>query len=224
MASSNAKVMLYTRKEFLMIPAALFLSAGAPAQSRLKWTEKDPPAWNPDDLHFILNRSAWVREVQLESERSAAGMAKGASTNFKVVVRWESAAPIRWARDRSASPDKNTGRYDLSITGLPVELAAALAGDSSLAGADKNRIRSYIADQVAHSGTLVRPGHDPILATQAVWTDRDLASRLTVSFPIPPQPIAVEDRTVTLKAHVGVLMVTAEFALKAMVYRGRLEL
>ena len=215
------------------MPAALLLSSAASAQSQnhLKWTEINPTAWNSNDLHLILNRSAWVREVKLESDRSAAGMVKGAKadegllTNFNVVVRWESAAPIRLARDRSASPDKNAARYDLSITGLPLELAAALLGDTnSAAGGDKNRIRAYIADQTAHSASLMRPGHGPIAATQAIWTDGEFTSRLTISFPTPAQPIEAADRTVTLKTHVGVLMVTAEFALKAMVYHGRLAL
>jgi len=230
--------MSLTRRRFLAASAGLPLVAPnfvGGAQNRtareFKWSEKHPAEWNTKDIDLILNHSAWVREVPLEMDRTAAGLAKGAgpagevATQFKVLVRWESALPVRLARDRGARPEKSAAEYGLSISRLPLQFTAvALNGGVSSHSGETSRSKGEVSAQILNSTSLLRNGKGPVAATRAEWVDADFSTRIVISFAAAQQPIQLEDREVMFLAHIGSLAVRARFVLSGMVYEGRLDL
>ena len=169
-----------TRREFLA--ASLIVPQVGRAATR--WVDKKPAEWTPDDIQTVLNHSAWVREAPLELDPSAAGPANkgkvgtGRMTEFNILVRWESALPIRLARRRTSLPNGGSGNYVISLSRLPVAFFAAALGYPASESANKTEICEYLAKY-----TLVEhTDKTPLRVQRTEWLESDFSSRVELVF------------------------------------------
>ena len=213
--------MTIERRAFLLTLGAA-CALGRQGEPGPKWTEKHPPEWTPGEIRKILDDSAWVQQAPLQAapdERSADGRAKQFVGDLKVVVRWESAAPIRLARRGAGVPEATTLRYIVSVSRLPLSLVTALSGGGP---GQPSVSRTEMASKMAAQSFLERAGKEPIAAHEAVWTTTDFDSRIDISFTDIHQPIELADHSVRFKSKVGSFILAAEFQLRRMVYHGTL--
>ncbi len=181
-----------------------------------RWREKQPRDWTSEDIQAVLNRSAWVREAELE-------LAGGAATDYTVQVRCESALPVRLAR-RLPQENTESQQYVFSISGLPLPFLATLPDNSGLRSMNTVVDKPAIAELAAKGSWLQRPGKDPIAAVRAIWQESDFVLRLNVYFPIGPAPIRLEDRDLVFSSRFRGVMIRSHFDLKKMIYRGQLAI
>ena len=219
---------MLSRRDLLVGLPGLYSILPRNAYSAERWMERHPEEWNPSDIQDVLNRSAWVREVTLNSvpdpkeDPKQQKAQRPGLTQFKAVVRWESGLPVRLARRAASLPDKGVNRYIVSLTRLPLEYMAAAAAPSGRGSIDATQ--DAVAAQLTSSATIDRPGKEPIRAERAYWVYADFSPRVDVVFPRDKNPIAAEEWEATVNGRAGDFLVRARFSLKEMVYRGELEL
>ena len=214
-------------------------SLSGAARRRLKWFEKNPPEWGPDDIRIVLNESAWARKGTLEATPDAISpdekgkrspVADGIRdkriiAGFEVLVRWESGLPVRLAQKRPPSAADGGVSYMLSVSRLPMPLLMAVFSNGAAGGQMKRpQNNRELAEDVAKLSSLERDNKDPIHADRAEWADFDFGSEILISFSNVRQPIELSDRVVIFRSQIGSLIVRAEFQLKPMVFKGKLEL
>jgi hypothetical protein len=129
----------------------------------------------------------------------------GQGPEIKVLVRWESAAPIRDALKSQLDP-KAASNYIISVLGLPV-------------GAGQE-----MEESLKSSTELRRKGRDPIAPLAIKFRDTPSGSLLLFMFPKDPQPIDLDDKEVVFVTKAGPIELKVRFPLKEMIYNGRLEL
>jgi hypothetical protein len=213
--------MSVNRRAFLLVPLSLLRLA--PAAQR--WLDRKPAEWTPDDIQTVLNRSAWVREAPLGLDPVDDGRRRQKPpvtrlTEFNILVRWESGLPVRLARRTATLPDRGVDRYVISVSRLPLPFLSAVLGLK----AEQAAARAQIAAELAKSTSIERPGKDSIHASAAEWVDSDFSPRVSITFPPNETPIQVSEWEVAVVGHIGSLRFRANFPLKPMVYRGKLEL
>jgi len=238
MRSVDVRTMAGGRRHFLLACSGGLAFLPARGAAAVPWGEKKPTEWSPSDLDYILNRSGWTRQASPEftptaivtgdaksgkRETSVEGLRdKRTLTEFKVLVRWESALPLRLAR-RNRQTDDGT-HYRLSMSRVPIELMTALSTGPARGGKAEPPDRAEIAARIAQHSSIERDGKSALHADQAYWLESDFESRIMISFPKGSQPIESTEREVTFVGQIGDLIVRAPFFLKEMVYRGNLEL
>ena len=215
-----------TRRDFLL--TAGLLAAGSPfVRGAQRWIEKKPAEWSPADIQTILNRSAWVREAPLEIDAAVTGAGKqtkprlGYSTEFSIVVRWESGLPLRLARRTATSADEIPDRYVVSVGAVPLAFLGAYAGRKPGEELSKTETAAFLA-----ASTFIQRGEKGaiIRAEKAEWLTSDFSPRVNISFPRGQNPIELRDGDVVVAGHIDTIGFKVRFALKPMVYRGKLEL
>ncbi len=215
---------MLSRRDLLIIAPGSCLGLLSRASAAARWLDRNPNEWTPADVQDVLDRSAWIREVTLNSNPSAREQARGEKerrpslSEFKVVVRWESGLPIRLARRLTSLPDKGVDRYVISVSRLPVEYIAASSALKSTEAAE-----AAIAAQLAGSCSIDRDGKESIRAERAYWVCSDFSQRLDLVFPRQKNLVRYEDWEATVSGRVGEFLLRARFSLKQMVYRGLLE-
>jgi hypothetical protein len=213
--------MSLNRRRFLLAP--FFVPRLASAAQR--WLDRKPAEWTPDDIQTVLNRSAWVREAPLGMDPAEGGRRKqnqGGSrlTEFNILVRWESGLPVRLARRIATLPDSGVDRYEISVSRLPLPFLTAVLGQK----AEPAATRREIAAELAKSTLIERPGKGSIRAATAEWVESDFSPRVSIGFSANERPIDVSEWEVAVVGRIGGLRFRANFPLKPMVYRGKLEL
>jgi hypothetical protein len=148
-----------------------------------------------------------------------------------VLVRWESATPIRDAARRGGTADF-LGRYVISFSGFPRMGGSRGTGDLRQGGsrpggeepdADRTEERARRMESRTKEVTFIeRKGHDPIHSDKV----ESSAERgvLLAFFPREGNLIQVIDKEVTVTTQFGPMTVKAKFSLKAMLYKGELSL
>jgi hypothetical protein len=196
------------------------LRAGQP------WLEKQPAQWTPEDTQAILNRSAWVREVPLEFDPGKPGtMTKkkssmGHSTDFNIVVRWDSAFPVRMAQGIKSAAGDVPERYVITIGRIPLAFLGSYAGRRPGEEMSKADVAGHLGD----SALIERSAKGmTIRAEKAEWISSDMSQRVSISF-ARQNPIELADGEVIVAGRMGALTFKARFPLKPMVYRDKLEL
>jgi hypothetical protein len=129
----------------------------------------------------------------------------GRGPEIKVLVRWESAAPIRDALKSQLDP-KVAGSYIISVFGLPVGAGQEM----------EERLKS--------ATELQRKGRDPVSPVAIQFRNKPNGSLLLFMFPKDPQPIDLDDKEVVFVTKAGPVDLKVKFPLKEMIYNGRLEL
>ncbi len=133
---------------------------------------------------------------------------------FNIVVRWNSALPVRLALKNSS---ETAGDYYLIfVSGLP------MLGNPAQASEDQDSAR--LTERLKSASSLQRKGKDPINAERVETVGGSDQKGILFFFPRNPGVIAPSDREVTFVSAVGPLRIKAKFNLKEMLYQGRLEL
>jgi hypothetical protein len=234
---------MITRRNALLaafgLPAAL-----RPVRAAAKpfWEEKDPKDWTSAEVEQMLTQSPWATPAHISvfsgpggesglprsdpfgNNRTARASGRGGNARgggraaapseasvgkFHAVARWESARPIS-----SASKTRNEDASRFYIL--------ALIGDlPDLAGSDDDdpAARQQRGQMMREATRLERKGESPIyLDRLQPVTGGDLFyfSRL--------EPIKASNKELTFTTRLGPLEIKAKFALKDMLYRGKLEL
>lgn len=130
------------------------------------------------------------------------------------LVRWESALPIRTALKKESESKSN--QYVIRVTGLP-----------TMPRRDSGRQGPNPADMQARmkkATRLERKGKDPIPASSAAMDETVESPSLLFTFEAESDPIQLKDKEVVFVTSMGPLQMKAKFALKDMVYLGKLEL
>ena len=194
------------------------------------WNEKMPSEWTTAECQQLLNKSPWAKDASitdtgqrgpLSSARPAArrggrGSANagphrhryspGASIKWKAAVRWESALPVRAALNRG-TPGDTPSDYILNVFG-------------NVPGVDPNSNADILKDntKLEHKG-------DEIKLNKVEPAPRnDLSADGTLFYFSRVLALRVEDQFVTFTTKLGPLDIKCKFALKDMLYRGKLEL
>ncbi|MBM3735734.1 MAG: hypothetical protein FJW39_08095 [Acidobacteria bacterium] len=145
---------------------------------------------------------------------------------MKATIRWESALPMYDAMRKQRTPE-SAHVYVISVTGLrlggPPRGGPGEDKGPGKGGNPQDRRRAMLA-MMKQSAALERKGKDPIHAELAEWMETAQGPVLMFGFPRASQPIDLADKEVTFHCKAGPMDLKAKFALKDMVYRGKLEL
>jgi hypothetical protein len=88
------------------------------------WNAKDPSTWTEEEINILTSKSPWVRLAVvnlkgIDDPTAASGGGGRRERPQEIIVRWESAQPIRDALRAPLPPDFE-GHYVVSATNLPI--------------------------------------------------------------------------------------------------------
>jgi len=150
----------------------------------------------------------------------------GGMSTPRMVVRWESAAPLRDAESRmeqagASAPVSQWARefYVISVSGLPA--GGRRGGEEPAEGQDG---RSPMGPASMKAGTsLKRKGKEPIYPARVERLQTAAGPVIAFLFP-RTDPIDADDKEVNFESGLGPLGIKCKFVLKAMTYHGKLAL
>jgi len=212
------------------------------------WKEKKPADWSEKDKQKMLNSSPWAREASAEMNMAGMGGPGGGmggppgggmggppdggpgGMEMSVLLRWETAAPVRAVSKKALSADAE-GHYVISVIGMPIFATQARRARGPEDGPpeggptgvtnDPERRRQMLAT-LREATQLNIKGRDPILPDNVQIDDED--ETLLIFFPKGDKPIALSDKSVTFKTVMGPMELQRKFELKEMVFDGKLSL
>jgi hypothetical protein len=196
-----------TRRCFLAVPvfAPLAPSAQLPPF----------PAWDRDVAERLLTESPWAQALETPLRDRAY------KSELYLTVRWASALPVRRANAIALGLESRAGK--LMLASEPKEYVIEIAGFP--AGALKPGGPAGLEKELLATAT-VRPGKRAPLQAVSV-TVPEFGSHLMAELRFKRSPaITPADEQVEFTASVlgGRVKIQAKFALKPMVYEGKLEL
>ena len=214
-----------TRRSALLIGLTGCLRGYSPKEF---WNEKNPSDWTADEIELLLNKSPWAKEAAISyyggqngplssslpgaSRRSGNASSKtspsaASPAEWRAVVRWESALPVREAM--KAQPSLEVEKfYILNMLGDVPSVGADPEGIATLKQYTK---LEHKGDEIHLSRVAVSPRTNLSLAGTLFYFSRNLALR-------------PKDNQATFSTKLGPIDVKCKFALKDMMYRGNLEL
>jgi hypothetical protein len=234
----NSKIM--TRRTALLIGLA---SGFAPARlaayaPREFWNEKKPSEWTHDEIELLLNKSPWAKDAAISyyggqngplnnnpgnsgNRRARSNASSGTSpsavspADWKAIVRWQSALPVREAMHAAPSPDFENF-YILNMVGDVPSVGATPDEDEAQRTARFETLKlvtklEHKGDAILLSRVAVAPKTGMSLAGTLFYFSRDLALRL-------------KDNQAIFSTKLGPIDVKCKFTLKDMMYQGNLEL
>lgn len=149
---------------------------------------------------------------------------------IRVIVRWESALPVKEALLRlkfGATPpapgdagytlDRIEKDYVIAVAGLTLPSSHRKPAPGVESPEDRMR------DELLATTTLTPKGRRPILPEEVRVNPPEARTEVLILFP-RTQPIEVSDKEVTFDAQWRSLGIRKNFRLKDMMYRGKLEL
>ncbi len=208
------------------------------------WQSKPFTEWNDKDVQKLLQSSPWARSVSIAASGAPASSAntpgldgfsglgnhKGVNPGdsgrtpslVTVVVRWQSAKPVRQAavkakygNEAGTSPEAKKAleepvdHYIISICGLP---ANAFDGNPD-----------HLRQQMLAQGMLVIKGREPIRPIDFITEGEGRAAQGMFVFP-KTTPITEDDKDAEFIVKIRDYNIRQKFHLKDMVYNGRLDL
>lgn len=132
---------------------------------------------------------------------------------INVLVRWESAAPVREAAHQVV-PAEALRYYIVSLSGMP-----AIGHEPQGFGEAGNELEPRKEETA-----LTRKGKDPIQPERLQSVEQAGRRAVLFFFPREAHPITLEDREVTFATSMGPARLAVRFPLKEMLYQGQLEL
>ena len=221
----------------LSIPAGAAIEPAWAFAAREFWNEKPSADWTAAEIQELLTASPWAKEASVSynggpgnlghsagyggmgrMSRRSVGVPTGTTNpgtgvehqQYKALVRWETALPIRLA-SHSNSTDDPAANYIIN-----------LIGDLPMLGSHKDEDETQREQRVEmlKEYTRLERKHDPIYLAQMKFAS---ASETLFYFP-RLDPIYPDDRQVTFTTKLGPLEVKAKFVLKDMMYQGKLAL
>jgi hypothetical protein len=164
----------------------------------------------------------------VSGEGSTEGVGGGSmQQTHQVLVRWESAKPVRDASKKNLPPETSP-YYVVSIEGLP-NPRGGVGGHKGSGGAPESadmspdERRKQRDEQIMAGIFLQRKGKDPIYPEKVTRAGQG-GSILVLLFAKEGHTIDAADRDVTLVCKVGPMEMKVKFALKDMMYKGELAL
>ncbi|MGH9720381.1 MAG: hypothetical protein ACRD8O_09225, partial [Bryobacteraceae bacterium] len=146
-------------------------------------------------------------------------MAPGGAPQIKLLVRWESAACVRAASKLPIDEDA-ASHYLISVANLP--LGAPPRRPAGAEPADPERRNAQLQEQLKAITALQRKDKDPLHPARLGFHQRTRS--IVFFFPRGAQPIQLDDKEVIFYTKSGGVEVKTKFPLKAMLYRGNLDL
>ena len=224
-----------TRRSALLVGLAGGLAQAYPAKEF--WNDKQPSEWTAAEIDLLLNKSPWAREAAISyyggqngplsnslpaSHSRSSGNASSRSSpsamspaEWKAIVRWQSALPVRLALGITPSADVDKF-YILNMVGDVPSIGATPDEDATQRAARFATLKQvtkleHKGDEILLSRVEVAPRNDLSLAGTLFYFSRGLALRL-------------EDKQATFSTKLGPIDVKCKFTLRDMMYRGKLEL
>jgi hypothetical protein len=185
-----------------------------------------PPGLNGDAGRSGAGRSAAGGMGAVNGSRGSAGTPNGGEDGLRgqppvrLLVRWESATPMRQAARRPVPPLASQ-YYIITVIGLP---ASGHDLDQERDDAEGIDTRKHIEDQLKQATELVRKGKDPIHPERLQVLDKEGRRTVVFLFSRTREPLTLEDKEVIFSSGVGWLQFRVRFPLKEMMYHGKLEL
>lgn len=229
-------VLMVTRRDVFWIAAGAPL-IGVAAASKEFWDVRDPEQWTKEEINQLLNQSPWAKPASISFNNSGGTIAprygrigpySGTNTTtmprsgspgdtgktasnplaFQAVIRWETARPIRLAEKNRAFDDSQ------------YYVIAAIGDFPSTGDANEDLdAREQRREMLQEFTRLDRKGDAPI------YLDRIEPIATGIRFYFSRlEPIKESNKEITFTTKVGPLEFKAKFALKEMLYRGKLEL
>lgn len=226
-----------TRRTALLIGLAQGFAPPRAYGSKEFWNEKKPSEWTGEEIEQLLNKSPWAKEAAVsyyggqngplantlpgEHSRRANNASSGTSpsaqspADWKAIVRWESAQPVREALKIAPTPDVEKF-YILNMVGDIPSVGATPDEDESQRAARFAALKQvtkleHKGDAILLSRVAVAPRSALSLAGTLFYFSRDLALR-------------PEDKQAMFSTKLGPIDVKCKFTLKDMMVRGKLEL
>ena len=224
-----------TRRTALLAALAPFCSPAFAAKEF--WNEKKPENWTAGEVDLLLNKSPWAKDAVIsyyggqngplsntlpgERSRSPRNASSGTSPSatspaeWKAIIRWQSALPVRLALKASPSPDTEKF-YILNMVGDVPSIGATPDEDASQRAARFETLKQvtkleHKGDEILLSRVETAPRNNFSMAGTLFYFSRGLALR-------------PEDRQATFSTKLGPIDVKCKFTLKDMMFQGNLEL
>ena len=144
--------------------------------------------------------------------------APGQPVQFRVVARWESAAPIRLAGGPEL-PEGAAEFYVIGLRGLPLMPSA-----KAKPGESESNSNQAMLDALRQNSRLERKDKPDLACNHLLTRSRESSTELLLFFPRDPDPITVADKLVTLESRFGPFHLTVRFLPKEMMFNGTLAL
>jgi hypothetical protein len=231
----------------------LFATAAAAGGAGEIWNSKDYTQWSAEEVNRILTDSPWAKQVNASfstpkrEEEVSVIPPPGASTanmggtrgvtdgrwdggvgrniddsppKLPVTVRWDSALPVRQAllRSRPADHPSEGGDTKENLNEPARDYIITVTG---LLASHQSKDRERMEKELIGTAKLLRTGKAPI-RPENVTLDPSIGV-IQVFFP-RTDPISMDDKEVTFELQFGSMKVARKFRLKAMTYKGKLEL
>lgn len=198
----------------------------AAAAAKDFWNAKQPSDWTPDEIQMLLNKSPWAKDATISyyggqngplanplpgshrsSSRNGGSPSATSPADWKAIIRWESALPVRLAMNKIESEDVQKF-YILNMVGDVPSVGANADGFTALKQVTK---LEHKGDEILLSKVAPAPQNPLSPAGMLFYFSRDLALRL-------------KDNQAIFSTKLGPIDLKCKFALKDMVYQGNLEL
>jgi hypothetical protein len=144
--------------------------------------------------------------------------APGKPVQFRMVARWESAAPIRLAGGPEL-PEGTAGFYVIRLRGVPLMPPA-----KPKAGEGEPNSNQAMLEAIQHNSRIERKDKPAITCSHLLAGSREFATELLLFFSREAAPITMADKVVTLESRFGPFHLVVNFPLKDMMYNGALAL
>ncbi len=191
------------------------------------WNDKAPAKWTAEEIKALLNQSPWAKPAAMRFDKTAPGFdifiygpvtpsvdapggngPGGKPVGFQVVIRWESALPVRRA-DKMIDSESAEMFYVVSATGdFPGK--GSLTEDPAAWEQRQAMLRQFTK--------LERKG-EPLYLDHVQPRDDGMLFYFSRQ-----DPIILANKEITFSTRMGPLEMKAKFPLKDMAYRGKLEL
>ena len=168
----------------------------------------------------------------------------GSPPSMNVVVRWESALPVRQAMQRlagqtqsatertaDASVEPAVDKYVVTLVGLPMRgrrnrgeneggVEGGPGGENPRQG---QRDPAQMRERLLSTTKLIPKGRDPIAPDDVKMEEQEGTRVLRFYFP-KTYAISMDDKEVSFETRMGPMKVEKKFRLKDMTYKGKLAL
>jgi hypothetical protein len=142
----------------------------------------------------------------------------GQAVQFPVLVRWETAKPVRLAGGPEL-PEGTAQFYVIRLRGMPL-----LPTPKGKAGESVPNPNEGSLEAIKQSSRLERKGKSPIACSHLLTGSGASATEILLFFARGKDAITVADRLVTLESRFGAFHLSIRFPLKDMLYQGALAL
>jgi hypothetical protein len=139
---------------------------------------------------------------------------------LRILVRWESATPVRQAAHKPVPPLASQ-YYIITVSGLPISGHDPDQSRLDSEGVDTNK---QMEDRLKGATVLLRNGKGPIYPERLQVVDKEGRRTVVFLFSRTPEPLTLEDKEVIFATAVGSLRLRVRFPLKEMMYHGKLDL